>query len=84
MRRCRECRWVKGTFMPFCQKNVKPSYIDQIGEVHEELIGTAWDARAKDGVCGPDGKLWEPKLTLWGRLRSLMPRPPVTPPSRTP
>ena len=29
-----------------------------------------WDVRNRWEHCGPDGKWWEPKLSLWNKLKA--------------
>lgn len=53
---CRDCRWYDDDGLPSICTILKNAQ-----------FSTGW-MRTEYGYCGPEGKLWEPRLSLWRRL----------------
>jgi hypothetical protein len=75
VRLCRECRWFKandgwnpGTCLH--RAAASPTSLRQADCVDMRERRNLFLNETREGACGADGKLWEPRRTLWQALRA--------------
>ena len=69
---CVSCRYSDTTFLFYggyrCEHPSLPVSIGMVTGVKK--AHGCWDVRAVAEHCGPEGRWWEPKLSLWTKLKT--------------